>query len=76
MNLEVNGGAVQSTTLPVNHRAATTTEFWIGRYDTSYFNGRIDNVGFWKRLLTANEKAYLYNTGSGRSYAEVFAASP
>jgi hypothetical protein len=36
--------------------AATPANFW---------NGRIDAVGFWKRLLTAGEKTELFNSGSG-----------
>ena len=35
---------------------------------TDTFNGRIDAVGFWKRLLTATERIWLYNAGQGRSY--------
>lgn len=33
---------------------------------SSYFGGRIDEVSFWKRLLTSDERAYLYNGGAGR----------
>lgn len=48
--------------------------FTIGRrgaVDAQYFNGRIDEVGFWKRILTADERTYLYNSGNGRSYADL-----
>ncbi len=33
------------------------------------FVGNIDQVGFWKRVLTAAERTWLYNAGAGRSYA-------
>ena len=33
----------------------------------SYLNGRLDEWGLWKRLLTATEKTYLYNAGSGQT---------
>lgn len=33
-----------------------------------YFDGRIDSVGFWKRVLTADERTCLYNSGSGVEY--------
>lgn len=33
-----------------------------------YWDGLIDEVGFWKRTLTAAEITYLYNSGSGRTY--------
>jgi hypothetical protein len=31
-------------------------------------NGRIDEVGFWKRVLTSGERSDLYNSGNGLSY--------
>ncbi len=34
----------------------------------SPFDGRIMRVGMWKRVLTANERTYLYNSGRGRDY--------
>lgn len=34
---------------------------------SSYFGGRIDEVSFWKRLLTTGERDYLYNGGAGRT---------
>lgn len=40
---------------------------------TQYYSGRIDQAGFWKRLLTAAEITWLYNGGAGRSYAELAA---
>ena len=32
------------------------------------FMGSIDEIGFWKRLLTADEVATLYNSGDGLTY--------
>lgn len=40
------------------------------------FDGRIDQVGFWKRVLTAQERTDLYNGGSGLSYAAMGGSSP
>lgn len=34
----------------------------------SYVQGRIQNAGFWKRVLTSAERATLYNGGSGLAY--------
>lgn len=46
--------------------------FQIGRtfYSGSSYliDGEIDELGFWKRVLTEAEKATLYNSGSGRAY--------
>ena len=33
-----------------------------------YFSGRIDEFGFWKRLLTTDEKTELYNGGAGKTH--------
>ena len=33
-----------------------------------YWDGLIDEVGFWKRILTAQEKTNLYNAGAGLAY--------
>lgn len=34
-------------------------------FDNEFLLGRVDELGFWKRLLTAQEKTDLYNGGSG-----------
>lgn len=37
-----------------------------------YFDGVIKGVGLWKRNLSADERSYLYNSGSGpRSYGDL-----
>lgn len=38
-------------------------------YSTRYFEGNIDEVGFWKRALTIDEISTLYNNGNGLSYS-------
>ena len=32
-----------------------------------HWDGRIDEVGFWKRVLTARNRSQLYNNGFGSS---------
>jgi hypothetical protein len=39
-------------------------------------DGLIDQVGFWKRTLTDAEHSFLYNSGNGRSYADVVTGLP
>lgn len=34
------------------------------------FYGEIDEVGLWKRALSASEVAFLYNSGAGREYGD------
>lgn len=41
-----------------------------------FANGRIDELGIWKRLLTSAEITELYNGGSGRDYAYITGGSP
>lgn len=39
-----------------------------------FFDGRFDSMGFWKtRTLTADERTWFYNAGSGRSWSDLLA---
>lgn len=54
-------------------RAVNDNELDIGTFDnrnnpTIGWQGRIDEVAFWKRLLTDDEKTQLYNGGLGFGY--------
>ncbi|KKM08251.1 hypothetical protein LCGC14_1725800, partial [marine sediment metagenome] len=42
-----------------------TAPVYIGRYDTKYANGLIDNVMFFGAELTPDEVHILFNAGSG-----------
>jgi hypothetical protein len=39
-----------------------------------YWDGLIDEVGFWKRVLTSEERTELYNSGNGRDYAYIISS--
>jgi hypothetical protein len=70
INIQVNNGTINSAshTLGVFN---STAGFLIGQRDDllgNYWDGRVDEVGFWKRVLTADERTYLYNGGAGRTY--------
>ncbi len=68
-NIKVNNGTTVSTNttgVPSN----TTSNLRIGaRYTTeaNFFLGSIDEVGFWKRSLSATEIATLYGSGSPKN---------
>lgn len=63
----------QTTNNSVGDTDSFTTNTHIGALDTTsstkrYFNGTIDEAGFWFRDLTSREIADLYNGGAGNSY--------
>ncbi len=58
----------QVDSIPAPAPIATTNPTQIGSYNNSAgyaFDGKIDSVGFWKRLLTIAEVNALYNGGKG-----------
>ncbi len=71
INIQVNNGTVDSTAHTTGVRDGTNA-FSVGNYASGsagiYWDGRIDSVGFWKRVLTAAERTSLYNSGAGLEY--------
>lgn len=69
LSIEANGGAADTVAFTAAPND-TATAFTIGAAANagSPFNGRIDEVAVWRRVLTAKEIAYLYNGGVGRTY--------
>ena len=63
VNIQVNNGPVTTTTA-AGALGDTVTPFFVGAeaWDspTSFFDGRIDEVGFWKRPLTTEDLSTLY----------------
>ena len=73
INIQVNNGTVDSSSFS-NGVFDSVSTLNIGRVSPSstlYHNGYIDEVAFYKRVLTADEREYLYNSGNGREYCEV-----
>ena len=70
INIKVNNGTANSASYSsgVND---DTSPFVLGATNTGagFMDGRIDQVGVWKRVLTADEQTFLYNNGNGRAYA-------
>jgi hypothetical protein len=72
--ISINAGTALTTSITQGVNA-TTTNFTFGKNDgVDYMDGDIDQTGFWKRKLNATEITWLYNAGSGRSYAAIVAA--
>ena len=71
INLQVNNGTIHSTAFSADIFDGTS-EFDIGAVASLLpgwsWDGRIDSVGLWKRVLTADERAALYNAGAGTEY--------
>lgn len=74
IGIKVNNGTANT--------AARTTDLWDSANNFSvggnsnfsvFFDGLIDQIGFWQRALTSDEHTWLYNSGNGRSYAEIVA---
>jgi hypothetical protein len=67
ITVQVNNGSTESsghTTGVFNGTAA----FEVGKNTLSpYWDGRIDEFGYWSRILTTDEKTYLYNSGAART---------
>ena len=68
VNIQVNNGTAHSAAFSLGVFDGGS-RFAIGVGESSnYWNGRIDEVGFWKRVLTAAERTNLYNAGTGVTY--------
>jgi len=74
----VIGVAVNGTTYTAAHSTGVkddTGPFQIGAFNsTAFFNGLIDEVGFWKYLPTSYERSFLYNVGYGQNYTAIATA--
>lgn len=70
----------------INNGTAVTAAYSLGSWDSGtsfymgvdadfgdYMNGQLDQVGFWKKILSSTERSFLYNGGAGRTYAEIAA---
>lgn len=49
----------------------SSSDFRIGTagFGGAFMDGRIDQAGFWKKVLSTEEKTFLYNSGNGRAYS-------
>jgi len=76
INITANDGTVASASYSSGVFDGTSP-FRLGAMasDNNYQNGILDEVGVWKRVLSAAEITELYNAGSGRDYAYIAAAA-
>jgi hypothetical protein len=73
MNFQVNNGTAVSQATGSSSPSTNATSFVVGAdaAPQGYWDGRLDQWGFWKRTLTSSEKTFLYNSGNGRTYADI-----
>lgn len=74
INMQVDNGAIDSTTTAGLLISDTAATFGVGARDVSGasagdspWDGRIDEFGFWKKVLSSEEKTDLYNKGRGNT---------
>lgn len=70
LNIQINNGTVDSSAYS-NGVKSGGQAFELGRNGSLYHDGRIDQAGLWKRVLTATERTWLYNGGNGRLYSDL-----
>ena len=73
VNIAINNDATPASAAWSSGTQNTASAFQIGKAVGSgaAFDGWLDEVGFWKKVLTSDERTWLYNSGSGRSYADI-----
>lgn len=70
IGIAINAGTADTASCP-NGCIDGTAPFRIGQLGggaTNSFDGLIDEFGFWKRVLTSQERTDLYNGGAGLAY--------
>ena len=72
INIQVDNGMVNSVPFS-GGTMDTANPLTLGAFanGTMGLDGRLDEVAIYKRVLTSNQRAWLHNSGLGRSYEEV-----
>jgi hypothetical protein len=76
INIQLNNGtpATATTSGFTTRYQASTATFMLGDVagsDLANLNGRLDEWGFWNRVLTSTERTELYNGGAGVTYEDL-----
>lgn len=66
--LDTSGANATGVAYTGDTRVRIGVNNYTGATETYWFNGAIDEVGFWNRALTAAEVDELYNKGVGQQY--------
>lgn len=70
--MQINNGSLSSAS-KTGDPVATTGTFYVGSNTGTqrYWNGRMDNLARWGRVLSSAERSWLFNSGNSRSYTEM-----
>ena len=77
VDIQVNNGTSDQVGSAVTHWDSTS-DFRIGARTSTpsaYYDGLIDSTNVWRKVLTADEKSWLYNSGNGRKFADIAGTS-
>lgn len=74
IGISVNNGTMVTVAHSTGVHNGTST-FRVGAYNgaANYFDGGEDQILLWKQARTAAERTWLYNGGTGRTWAEILA---
>ncbi len=77
LNVQINNGTISSTSWTFGSQD-TAGAFYIGADPSiaNFMNGNVDNVTYYKKVLSAGERTALYNNGSGQAFAVPFTYTP
>jgi hypothetical protein len=74
ISIDLNNDLSPNTTAYTHGLWDANAPLEMGRdMDGSYYHGRLAQVRIWTKLLTDAEQTWLYNSGAGRTYAEIVA---
>jgi hypothetical protein len=70
LNIQLNGGTISTQSLSSGVFAGTGPFRVAAGPSGNFSNSAIDELCIFKRVLTADERTFLFNSGAGRTYAE------
>lgn len=68
ISISINNGIPVTAAYSAGILINGSSLFFGGSVATTFLNGILDEIGFWKRILTPAEITSLYNAGSGLTY--------
>lgn len=68
IGMQLNGGTPSTLTLTATPRTSTGMFALGATGGGNFYDGRIDEAGFWRRALSADERTTLYSNGAGKGY--------